>query len=308
MMVVNGYNSGQMPVTYGTAQGSILGPLIFILYVNDIFESLDQDNSVLMYTDYTLLISKAETAKAEQKLGKMSNWCQANKLSINYGKTKFMTIKHTKIPKEPELRSTGGKVSTVHQYEYLGMILDDKLTMNEYVDVIWKKTNSEIGILAKIRRFISKKTAICIYKCMIRPHLDYIDYVIDSGSADRIQKLNNLQKKAIRRIEYSLAPENRTNIETLQEEYNIEDLKLRRKFSQNDTSGKDKNKKQGQGEISMKLRSANKIKMKDKFTSKTKVYMSPYYRGLRLWDSLPVDIQQEKDKYVFKKKLTLCKL
>ena len=62
---------------------------------------------------------------------------------------------------------------------------------------------------------------------MIRPHLEYIDYVIDSGSADRIQKLNNLQKKAIRRIEYSLAPENRTKIETLQEEYNIEDLKLR---------------------------------------------------------------------------------
>ena len=90
MTVVNGYNSGQMPVTYGTAQGSILGPLIFILYVNDIFESLDQDNSVFMYTDDTLLISKAETieevtAKAEQKLGKMSNWCQANKLSINYG-------------------------------------------------------------------------------------------------------------------------------------------------------------------------------------------------------------------------------
>ena len=65
-----------------------------------------------------------------------------------------MTIKHTKIPKEPELRSTGGKVSTVHQYEYLGMILDDKLTMNEYLDVIWKKTISKIGILAKIRSFI----------------------------------------------------------------------------------------------------------------------------------------------------------
>ena len=49
---------------------------------------------------------------------------------------------------------------------------------------------------------ISEKTAIRIYKCMIRPHLDYIDFTIDSGSADRIQKLDNLQKKAVRRIEY----------------------------------------------------------------------------------------------------------
>ena len=74
---VNGHNSKQEAVTYGTAQGSILGPLIFIMYVNDIFDSLDQDNSVFMYADDTLLISKAETieeitAKAE-KTGKHVN-------------------------------------------------------------------------------------------------------------------------------------------------------------------------------------------------------------------------------------------
>ena len=95
------------------------------------------------------------------------------------------------------------------------MVLDDKLTMNKYLDTIWKKTNSKLGILAKIRQFILEKTAIRIYKCMIRPHLDYIDFTIDFGSADRIQKLNNLQKKAVQRIEYCLNPENRQNIETL---------------------------------------------------------------------------------------------
>ena len=100
--------------------------------------------------------------------------------------------------------------------------------MNEYLNVIWKKTNSKIGILANIKRCISRKKCNP-YKCMIRPHLDYIDYVIDSGSAERIRKLDNLQKKAIGRIEHSLAPENRKKIEILQEEYNIEDLKLRRK-------------------------------------------------------------------------------
>ena len=66
------------------------------------------------------------------------------------------------------------------------MMLDDKLTMNDYLDGIWKKTNAKIGILSKVRRFISLKTATRIYKCMIRPHLDYVDYVIDSGSADRV--------------------------------------------------------------------------------------------------------------------------
>ena len=63
---------------------------------------------------------------------------------------------------------------------------------------------------------------------MIRPHLDYIDFVIDSGSADRIKKLDNLQKKASRRIEYCNDREKRKNSELLQDEYKIDDLRLRR--------------------------------------------------------------------------------
>ena len=73
--------------------------------------------------------------------------------------------------------------------------------MNDYLDVMWKKTPQNLGLLSKIRRFISEKTAVRIYKTMIRPHLDYIDFVVDSGSSDRVQKLDRLKKKALRRIE-----------------------------------------------------------------------------------------------------------
>ena len=64
---------------------------------------------------------------------------------------------------------------------------------------------------------------------MIRPHLDYIDFTIDFSSADRIQKLDNLQKKGVRRIEYCLYSENRQNVEVLKENYYIESLRLCRK-------------------------------------------------------------------------------
>ena len=74
--IINGVNYPLEPVTYGTAQGSILGPLIFILYVNDIFKSVDQDTSAFMYADYTLLICKDEnpaevTDKAQKALQKV---------------------------------------------------------------------------------------------------------------------------------------------------------------------------------------------------------------------------------------------
>ena len=74
--------------------------------------------------------------------------------------------------------------------------------MNEYVDSMWKKANAKVGILSRIRRFILEKTATNIYKCMIRPHLDYIDFGVDSSASDRILKLDRLQDKAVRRIEY----------------------------------------------------------------------------------------------------------
>ena len=144
---------------------------------------------------------------------------------------------------------------------------------------------------------------------MIRPHLYYIDFVIDSASADRVNKLDNLQKKAIRRIEYCTLPANRKDIDNLQELYKIEPLRLRRKRNLTKIMYNQSLEKNNRhvSVATMTLRSANKIKLKSDFTSKTRVHNSPLYRGLRLWNSQPVDMQHEKDKFKFKKKLSLHK-
>ena len=80
--------------------------------------------------------------------------------------------------------------------------MDNRLSMNEYVESMWKKANTKVGILSKIRWFISEKTADKIYKFMIRPHMDHIDFIVVSSASNRILKLDGLQSKAIRRIEY----------------------------------------------------------------------------------------------------------
>ena len=136
------------------------------------------------------------TEKAQNVLKKMTTWCDANKLTINVEKTKYMVIRHIKPPEEPNFRTDDSILSTVHHYEYLGFLLDDRLSINDYLDVVWKKNPSKLGILSEIRRFISEKTAVRIYKTMIRPHLDYIDFVVDSGSSDRVQKLDRLKKNS----------------------------------------------------------------------------------------------------------------
>ena len=140
---------------------------------------------------------------------------------------------------------------------------------------------------------------------MIRPHLDYIDFVIDSSSVDRVKRLDTLQNKALRRIEYCMIKENRLEYSVLQKKYNIEDLRLRR----------DRNlikimhakspvlKSVDSESHSIELRSNSKVKIKMDNTAKTRVFNSPLHRGTRLWNLLPINLQKEKDKFVFKKKL-----
>ena len=263
-----------------------------------------------MYADDTLLICKANNAakvveKAQKVLEQILVWCEENKLTINREKTKFMLVKHTKVSDEPQVKIGNYKLSTVSTYEYLGIILDDKLSMNDYLESMWKKANAKIGILAIIRRFISEKTAMKIYKVMIRPHLDYIDFVVESGSADRVHKLDLLQNKAVRRIEHCVVPENREKLDVLLGKYKIESLSLRRKrnllkimYSRSSCSQNLKI-----DTVKINLRSKKKIHMKKDFTSKSKILNSPLYRGLKLWDSLPSDLQKEKDFRAFKKRL-----
>ena len=182
-----------------------------------------------------------------------------------------MVVKHTKIPIEPLLEVNGLKIATVQQYKYLGMLLDDKLTMNEYADVMWNKANKKVGILARIRQFISENTAAKIDKTMIRPHLDYIDFVIDSSSADRVKRLDTLQNKALRRIDYCMTKENRLEYPVLQAKYNIEDLRLRRDRNLiKIMHTKSPMLRSADSEShTIELRSNNKVKIKMEYTAKT---------------------------------------
>ena len=144
-----------------------------------------------------------------------------------------------------------------------------------------------------------------MYDKQIRPHLDYIDFVVESRTSDRINKLDRLQDKAIRRIEYCFDKKQRKEIDVLQKEFNIESMSLRRKRNLVKIvhrSSKDKT----NVDISrpgIDLRSKPKVKLENKFTAITKVYYSPLYRGIRLWDQLSPSLQKEENKLRFKAEL-----
>ena len=107
------------------------------------------------------------------------------------------------------------------------MIIEERLNMDKQIECIYKKANKKLGIMSRIRILVSDKTVSKIYKTMIRPHLEYVDFVIDSGSKKLVNRLNRLQERALRRIEYST----RQSYPELEKQYGIENLFIRRQRS-----------------------------------------------------------------------------
>ena len=86
--------------------------------------------------------------------------------------------------------------------KYLGVLIDDKLTMGAHIDKVCTNVQKKYGILRKIRRYLSEETAVLIEKVMIRPHLDYGDYIIDAGIQCKIDHMEGIQDRIICTVEY----------------------------------------------------------------------------------------------------------
>ena len=142
--------------------------------------------------------------------------------------------------------------------------------MNNHVDSIHKKCITKLGMLYKIRGFISHDTSLLVYKSMIRPYMDYGDFVVDSAHISKVDKLDRIQERIVRLIEYCPLRENREDINVLLKRYNLESLRNRRKrsllnlmYDQSHKSGNIDTKL-----CNINLRSAKKVKLKSQFTKR----------------------------------------
>ena len=130
---------------YGVPQGSTLGPLLFILYVNDLLSSLvvEEKSGVLMYADDTVLYAidanpKHSIIKCQSLLDKLENWCKLNKLTINISKTKHMFIPrndaHRDLIQDINVNIASETLYNVTSYKYLGIDLDQTLSFDNMVE------------------------------------------------------------------------------------------------------------------------------------------------------------------------------
>ena len=219
--LANGILSDYLPVTQGVPQGSILGPLLYIIYANDISNIFTRCKSVF-YSDDTVLfiqgnnLGELETA-IQEDLDKLQSWCNDNKIFVNAKKTKYMLFgSKNKLSVTSDLNISIGqtKLERANSYTYLGVTL------------IIKRVSDKLYQLNKIRYCLNTKAALLIYKNMILPIMEYGDVFAVSTTLEIRKKLQKLQNRGLK-IEHGKDKLYNTN--KLHEEAKLDKLKWRRK-------------------------------------------------------------------------------
>ena len=140
---------------------------------------------MIMYADDTVVYTSSKTMDEGFSNLERSKWCNNNnRLTLNIGKTKHMIIGPTlneNLVVQNKLHYNNKKIDIVSEYNYLGIELDNKLTMDNHINKSVCKANKKLYTIYKLRKCLSKKTTALSYKQLVCPHLEYCDFLIDSS-------------------------------------------------------------------------------------------------------------------------------
>ncbi len=190
----------------GLPQGSVLSPLLFILYVNDV-TNVVMHSSVNLFADDTLLYVVADsleeaTLKMNEDLEKLNGWLNFNKLALNVNKTKAMIIslKSNLDTENNIVKISNEQIDYVDDFKYLGFWLDKRLDFNKHLDYIEKKMLGKYHMLKNISRKLNANNLDMLYKSLISPHIDYCSSVLFLFNDSQMEKLQKIQNRMMRLI------------------------------------------------------------------------------------------------------------
>ena len=202
----NGVKSDEKVITCGVPQGSILGPLLFLIYINDLSQVSDKIFSLLFADDSNMFTSGKqvdtliETMNSE--LEKVIEWLNVNKLSLNLKKTHYMIFRkrREKVLSSKELIMNGTKIDITCKTKFLGVMIDENLTFAPHLIYLKGKISRSLGILYKCRKYFDSDVLLTLYNSFIYPYFTYCISIWGNTYQTYLDPLIKLQKRAIRII------------------------------------------------------------------------------------------------------------
>ena len=228
-VVIAGSNSGWLDITAGVPQGSILGPLLFLVYINDITSNIS--SNIRLFADDTslyLIVDLPDTAATllNDDLSRISEWANTWLVSFNAAKTKHLLIsrkRHT--PVHPPLFMNNVEITSVKEHKHLGILLSNDGAWQAHIESILSKAWRRVNILRKFKFILDRKSLEKLYFSFIRPILEYSDIVWDNCSLFQSDELEKLQLEMARIV---TGTTKLISIEKLYKEVGWEKLSVRR--------------------------------------------------------------------------------
>lgn len=193
---------------YGVPQGSVLGPLLFIIYINDIVNLCPEGCSIKMFADDTVIyVTGLGSAEVEDKMNRslsiVEQWMNRNKLKMNAEKTKYMIVSSIRktVSGNTVLKCLDGTVlERVEKMKYLRIIIDEKLRFTDHCEYMLKKIGKKTSFLNRMGHYVSAYTRCTIYKAIIAPHFEYCATLLLNMGETELNNLQIAQNRAMRVI------------------------------------------------------------------------------------------------------------
>jgi hypothetical protein len=299
-VLVEGQESAAAPVLSGVPQGTVLGPLLFLIYINDITKSIQ--STIKLFADDALLYRKIENPidhdTLQEDLDKLCTWADVWQMSFNIQKCYVMRTKRGTNLSTREYSMKGQVLESTQQHPYLGLMLSNDFTWNKHIDQIVTKATRTLNL---VRRNFSTgtttRTRNMLYKSFIRPKLEYCNAIWDPHTKKYIDKLEAVQNKSARFISknynrYSSITEIKLQLElqSLQERRFVNRQKLLYKTIHEQHAFK----------LPGNVKRINRTTRHHNFTFKDVIFNSRHYqfsflpRTIRCWNLLPPEIVNAK--------------
>lgn len=201
LTIINGIRSKNSLIKFGVPQGSVLGPLLFLIYINDIV-NINLNGKISLYADDIAIFYSNNDSNIKTNilndLLKIENWCENNKFYLNENKCYYLTTEQKND--NLSLKINNKEIKKVNHYKYLGLIIDKNLNFKEHINYLILKISKFTGLFKRFANCLNLHTKKLLYFSYIQSNLIYLSTIWGQANKNDIERLKRCQNKAIKSL------------------------------------------------------------------------------------------------------------